>query len=279
MFLGIDVGGTKVRIGEVDKGRVINPFSESTQKKDIPNQIIRLINKFDIEKIKACGIAIAGQIKDGIVLFSPNIKEIKNLNLYKILKRRFDFPIFIENDCNCQTIGEYRYGAGRGTNTMVGVFIGTGIGGGIIIQGRLVGGSEIGHMVIDINGERCGCGKMGCFEALASGIALLRYAKEAGFPDGSASYIAKQAKEGNQKAEDIIKTLGNFISIGTTNLVNILNPDAVILGGGVISAIPLLVNMIKQSVQNQALFPCLIKKASLGPNSGIIGAASLSCKL
>lgn len=275
MFLGIDVGGTKIRIGEVDRGRVINAFSEKTEGKDIPHQIIRLINKFNIENIEAIGIGIAGQVKDGIILSSPNIKEIKNLNLYKILKEAFNFPIFIENDCKCQTLGEYKYGAAKGLDNVIGIFIGTGIGGGIIIDGRLVKGGEIGHMAISLSGERCGCGRIGCFETFASGISLLRYAKEAGFQDGSASCVKNIAKNGDKKAQDIIKNLGNLIGIGTTNIVNIFNPQAIILGGGVILHLPELINMVRAYVKQWALFPCLIKKARLNQDAGIIGAASL----
>ncbi|MEW6102705.1 MAG: ROK family protein [bacterium] len=277
MQLGIDIGATKTRIGEIDEARIIKAYQEKTEKEKIASQIISLINRSDISKIKAIGIAIAGQIKDGIILSSPNI-GIKNLNLYKILKEHFNIPCIIENDCNCQTMGEYIYGAGKGIKTLIGIFIGTGIGGGIIIDGRLIKGSEIGHIVIDINGAKCGCGRKGCFEAIASGIALERYAKEAGFKEGSASFIEKEARAGNKKAGDLIENLGNFIGIGTTNLINILNPDAVILGGGVIEGCSGLVEIVRQFVKKGALFPCIIKKASLGSNSGIIGSAFLAKK-
>ncbi|MEW6481558.1 MAG: ROK family protein [bacterium] len=275
MQIGIDIGATKARIGEIEEGKVIRAFEEKTEKGDIANQIIKLINRFDLLKADGIGIGIAGQIKNGVVISSPNI-GIKNLNLYKILKENFNLPFIIENDSNCQTMGEYIYGAGKGRKNIIGIFIGTGIGGGIIIDGKLIKGSEIGHIVIDINGAKCGCGRMGCFEALASGIALKRYTKEAGFKDGSASFIAKEAKSGEKKAQDIIRRLGVLIGIGTTNLINILNPEAVILGGGVIEGLPELVDIVRQFVKKEALFPCIIKKAELGNDSGIIGSGFLA---
>ncbi len=275
MFLGIDIGAGKIRIGKVRKGKVIEVYEEKTEKENIPNQVISLINKFDISKIKAVGIGIAGQIKNGLVTKSPNI-PIKNLMLGKTLRKKCDIPFFIENDSNCQTIGEYKYGAGRGAKNIIGIFVGTGIGGGIIINERLIPCSEIGHMVIDIEGERCGCKRLGCFEALASGIALKRYAKEAGFKEGSASYIAKERENGNEKARNIIKKCGNLIGIGTTNLINILNPEVVILGGGVIAALPELIEIAKEVVEKEALFRCEILKASLGKDSGIIGASQMA---
>ncbi|MEW6007906.1 MAG: ROK family protein [bacterium] len=275
MQIGIDIGATKTRIGEIEEGKAIRVFEKKTEKENITNQIIKLINRFDPSKAEGIGIGIAGQIKNGIVISSPNI-GIKKLNLYKILKENFNLPFIIENDSNCQTMGEYIYGAGKGIKNIIGIFIGTGIGGGIIIDGKLIKGSEIGHMVIDIKGERCGCKREGCFEALASGIALKRYAKEAGFKDGSASFIAKEAKSGEKKAQGIIKRLGILIGIGTTNLINILNPEAVILGGGVIEGLPELVDIVRQFVKKEALFPCIIKKAELRNDSGIIGSGFLA---
>ncbi|MEW6680409.1 MAG: ROK family protein, partial [bacterium] len=148
MQIGIDIGATKTRIGEIEEGKVIRAFEKKTEKGNIANQIIKLINRFDLSKADGIGIGIAGQIKNGVVISSPNI-GIKNLNLYKILKENFNLPFIIENDSNCQTMGEYIYGAGKGMKNIIGIFIGTGIGGGIIIGGKLIKGSEIGHIVID----------------------------------------------------------------------------------------------------------------------------------
>jgi len=278
MLLGIDVGATKLRIGIINKRRVIEAFEEKTERENLLGQIIALINKFDISRIKAIGIGIAGKIKDGIVISSPNI-GLKNFNLYKPLKERLHLPIIIENDANCQAISENMYGSARGIKNMIGIFIGTGIGGGIIINGRLIRNSEIGHITIDIDGERCGCGRLGCFEAYASGIALERYAKELGLSCGSASSVSKEAKGGNQKAKDIIKRLGRLIGIGTTNLINTLNPDTVVLGGGVVSQLPELIGIVNEFVKNEAMFPCPIKMASLGRDSGIIGASIFASKI
>ncbi|HAW49380.1 TPA: hypothetical protein DCX16_00280 [bacterium] len=256
MKIGIDIGATKIRVGEVFDGKVGRVFEEKTERKDIPSQVIRLINKFNYSKIDGIGIGIAGQIepREGTIIFSPNIR-IRNLKLGSILKERLETPISIDNDCRCQTLGEYKYGAGKGKNTLIGVFIGTGIGGGIIIDGKLVHGhsfmaSEIGHMVIDIDGPLCGCGRKGCFEALAGGI-----------------YLKKTRKTNDE--------LGRIIGIGVTNLANIINPECVVLGGGVIDGIPELVDIVKTVVYNETFSPPDIQKAILGKNSGIIGAVCL----
>ncbi|MFH1390361.1 MAG: ROK family protein [Candidatus Margulisiibacteriota bacterium] len=196
----------------------------------------------------------------------------------KILEKEFSRPVFIDNDANCAALAEARFGAGVGRRHFIYITVSTGIGGGIIINGQLYRGAngsagEFGHMIIDSQGLTCGCGNVGCFEAMASGTAVR---KRAGM-DGASVELA--ARQGDKKALAVINETAHYLAIGISNLVNIFNPELVILGGGVSKMRELLLNPVRKEFKKYALYlpakSVKIVRAKLGTNAGILGAAAL----
>ncbi len=206
--------------------------------------------------------------------------------------------MFIDNDANLACLGEYLYGAGQGADNLVCLTFGTGIGGGIIINGQLYRGScgsagELGHSVIQIEGPECSCRRLGCYEEIASGRALGRLAADmakeidkslveevlAGGTKITGEMIGKAAEQDRLFAKMVVEEYANYVSIGVINYVNIFNPDKVILGGGVMDSGQEILNVVKKRVLDEALPPnnsCAeIVKANLGSNAGILGAAGL----
>ena len=307
--VGVDIGGTNLRCGIFGSGgkpesdiRISMP--EAPDVNFISKNIKKFIDGNGKYNIKTVGIGIAGQIdpESGNVIFSPNLKW-REVPLKKKLEEELGLSnIIVTNDLTAITYGEWKYGAGKGFDNLICIFVGTGIGSGIILNGGLYAGcfnsaGEIGHTRIVSGGRKCTCGNYGCLEAYAGGhsiasIAMERaYADRHGFQDIisksggsiesiSAKSIAKAYKAGYKEAVRLIDETGEYLSDGITSAVNLLSPCAVILGGGVLDGIPELFDAVKTKTLKRSLKASAsnlkILKSVLGEDAGIIGAAALA---
>ena len=273
---------------------------------NILNRIKKLINEcFTFAKaneleIVSIGMGCPGLIDstNGIVRFSPNLPSWNNVEIGKIMSEEFNIPVFIDNDVRVATLGEYNFGAGKGYKNILCITVGTGVGGGIILNGELQRGltqsmGEIGHITLKKDGPLCGCGNYGCLEALASSTAIIRETKEVlkqgkseimsnMVEQGSqinAYLVTQAAKQGDPEAQRIMNETGEWVGIGLSTVINLLNPEIIIIGGGVSLAGDVLFNPIKETINKRALkIPGSFVKvvpAQLGDSAGMIGASTL----
>jgi glucokinase len=288
MIIGIDLGGTKIA------GVLITPSGEILTDIQVPTEAskgkervlrnikkaIRLLYHEHRQEVSSIGIGAPGPIlyEKGIIVEAPNLPGWKRVNLRKILEREFKIPVNLDNDANCAALAEARFGAGKKARNFIYITVSTGIGGGIVINKNLYRGTigaagEIGHMIIDPHGPQCGCGNFGCLEALASGSALKRMTGM----DPLAVELA--ARQGNKKALRAIKEIAHYLAIGIANLVNIFNPELVIIGGGLSNMRELLLVPIRQEFKKYAMTlsarSVRIVRARLGTKAGALGAAAL----
>lgn len=310
--IGIDIGGTNVKIAIVDsKGKIAFSESASTRAemgyeftiRNIINLIKDSLTKSEvsIKQVGSIGVGCPGQIDsvNGIVRALPNIPGWINVPLAKILKDEFSLPVKIDNDVRVATLGEYKFGAGKGYDNLICITVGTGIGSGIIIDGRLVRGAglaagEIGHVIVqEHNGEICGCGGNGCVEAVASGPAIVKQAelylmtgKSTKFKEIAAGspitpeIVAEAALQGDSVALRIFEKTGYWIGIALSSVINFLNPEVIIVGGGVAQAGDLLLDPIRETINKRAMkFAASTVKiipAQLGNSAGVVGASLLA---
>ncbi|MCK4352791.1 ROK family protein [candidate division WOR-3 bacterium] len=308
-IVGIDVGGTYIKSGVVGTNSIrasIPPAVQSfkslvIQPKDIVKQIIEIVKTLNPE---ALGIGIAGLVDKGIIYSSPNLPQIKNLKLKEILESKLHIPVSVANDADMVALGEWKYGAGKGTHNLLLLTLGTGVGGGLIINDKLYTGSgfagEVGHITIDPDGPLCGCGNYGCLETFVGSKYLTKRAlqeiksgiktslsRQIRHPplaetDGQAKYsnitpevISKEAYKGDSFAKSIIETAGHYLGIGIASLCAILDPDKVIIGGGISKAGEILFAKIREEI-NLRLYSrkdIEILPTSLGDKAGISGSA------
>ena len=309
--LGIDLGGTNIVAGVVDENlRVIAKGKVKTNSPRPANEIADDMAKacfiacenagIAIDDISACGIGSPGAIDpiSGVVVRANNLK-FDNVPLAAMLKERTGVDFYIENDANAAAYGEFLAGSGRGVNDCVAVTLGTGVGGGIIIGGKLFSGSnyaggELGHMVIKFDGEPCSCGRTGCWESYASATALIRQTKAAmekdkdsvmwQLADGKLENVNGRIafdgmRKGDKTACEVVSTYEKYVAIGLANIINIFQPQKICIGGGISNEKETLINPIIDFV-NQEVYanmgkPCQILPAELGNDAGIIGAAQL----
>jgi len=256
-----------------------------------------------LKQVAGIGIGAPGAVDfaSGTVIFAPNLEGWKDVPLKKQLEKLLGVPVFVENDCNISMLGVYVSELKSKPRHAVGIFVGTGIGGGLIINGELYSGfghtaGEIGHMVVDVNGPKCGCGNKGCFEALASRTAIFQQIK-AGVKDGQKTQLTemlgddlsdlrsndlrKAIRRGDKFVERIVEVAAEYIGIATANLINILNPEVVVLGGGVIEALADEVMSVVVETANDYAMPGTMKgveiiASKLGDSAGITGGAVLA---
>lgn len=305
--IGVDIGGTKILVAAVHPNGAIIAQERLAVQDPAPQILIQEILEA-IEKLKAktkspflsIGIGIAGQIKpeEGIVAFAPNLEGWHDVPVKQMINERLDLPVALVNDVRAAAYGEWLYGAGKNCSDFVCLFIGTGIGGGIFSGNRLLTGTsntagELGHMTLDLNGPLCTCGNRGCLEALASGWALTRDAREGiqkdrrrgrvllqladAIPQVNTYHILRAAKEGDPLSVEIVQNALDAIAAGCVNIVNVFNPQKLILGGGLGLALPGLAAYVSQRVQKYALKtaskPLSVLEAHLGAEANVIGAA------
>ena len=246
MILSFDIGGTKIAYGLVKEGKIFNYqkvfWPKPLTKEKFIQKIIEIISQSKIQSLnfRVITLGVAGQVnfKEGSVILSPNIsKKREKVFLKKILEEKFKLPVFLDNDANCFTLGEAIFGKGKKENFIIGLTVGSGIGGGIVIDKKIIRGKdgfagEFGHLILEIGGRKCLCGRRGCFEAYGSGRAMKEIYFEIFKKDKTTFEIEKDFYEKKPEAVFIVNEIARWLAIGIANLVNILNPDLVILGGG-----------------------------------------------
>jgi glucokinase len=314
--VGVDLGGTKILSGVFTHSlECVGVTKLSTKpQRGVDNVIERIarcaqdaVDEADLSMKQVAGIGIgapgAVDFEAGSVIFAPNMEGWKDVPLKKELEKQLGVPVFVENDCNIAALGVYVAELKSKPKHMVGMFVGTGIGGGLIIDGELYSGfghtaGEVGHMVLEVSGPKCGCGNKGCLEALASRTAIFQQIKS-GIKDGEKTLLTemlgddledlrsgdlrKAIRRGDKFVDRVIEGAAEYIGIATANLVNILNPEVVVLGGGVIEALAdemmgVIVETAKDYAMPGAMKGVEIVASRLGDNAGITGGAVLARK-
>jgi len=312
--VGVDLGGTKILAGVFDASLecVGSAKLSTTAQRGLESVLERIeravrdtVDEADlgIKQVSAVGIGAPGAVDfdNGTVIFAPNLEGWKDVALKKELEKHLGIPVFVENDGNIAMLGVHVAELKAKPRHAVGIFVGTGIGGGLILNGELHRGfnhtaGEIGHMVIDVNGPKCGCGNRGCFEALASRTAIFQRIK-AGIKEGEKTTLTetlgdnledlrsgdlrKAIRRGDKFVVKVIEQAAEYIGIGVANLVNIFGPEVVVLGGGVMEALAdemtaVIVKTAKEHAMPGTMKNVEIVASKLGDNAGITGAAVLA---
>jgi glucokinase len=312
--IGIDLGGTKILATVVDaEGRIVAEAKQKTQPEEGPDAVIErmasaaqeAVSRASVRwrEVRGAGIGAPGPIDPGagMVYHPPNLPGWEAVALGPRLSQALDVPVHLENDVNLGTLGEYAHGAGRGTRDMVGIFVGTGVGGGLILDGKLRSGfrhaaGEVGHMVVLAGGPVCGCGRRGCLEALASRTAIerdIRLGLEAGREsllstltrNGTerltSGTLAKAYRAGDPLVTEVIGRAQWYLGLLTASIVNMIDPEMVVFGGGVAEALgedllaPIRVTAREYFIQRTDADKVRIVLAELGDHAVAIGAAVL----
>lgn len=311
LIIGVDLGGTQIRAALADEeGRILRRTSCLTLAKErlepvigrIEGAIYEVMGSTDRGQVQGIGVVAPGPLDPwkGIIMDAPNLPGWKNVPLKDLMGEEFGLPVFVGNDANLAALAEQRFGAGQGVADLIYITVSTGIGGGIIAHNRLLLGAqgfaaEVGHQTIEAHGPRCNCGNIGCLEALAAGPAIARRAREL-IKDGTETAITElvggdldriTAKEVNQAAQagdpmaiEIFRQAGFYIGIGVVNLLHILNPSLIVIGGSVAKAGDLLFEPIRATVRERAMGSYYwentpILPATLGDDVGLLGAVAL----
>ncbi|MBU3933562.1 MAG: ROK family protein [Candidatus Omnitrophica bacterium] len=308
-LIGVDIGGTKtsVSLGNFRGKVLIRRVFPSEGVKATLSQIKRIIRAYlarydrDLKRTKGIGVSCPGPLdfKKGLLITSPNMPTWRNVPLKRIFSRSFTLPVAVDNDANCAALAEKTFGAGKGVNSLFYYTVSTGIGGGLIINGEIFHGAsndagEIGHSVVLPEGPKCNCGKRGCLEALASGTAIARIARErarrnslilklAGKrKDINAGIVAQAALKGDKLARAIYEQAAFYLGLSITNVIQIINPEMIVIGGGVAKAGPILFRPLVKTVRAytwpRPYRSCKIVPAKLKDAVGDLGAISLLLK-
>lgn len=312
-IVGVDLGGTKILAGVFTPQLKLLQSAKLSTKADrgfeaVVERIARCVRDavdeadLSLKQVKALGIGAPGAVdpETGEVIFAPNL-DWKDAPLKKELEKLLDVPVFAENDTNLCTLGVHEVELKGKPKHMIGLFLGTGIGGGLIIDGKLYGGfnrtaGEVGHMVIEVGGPECGCGNRGCFEALASRTAIFKRIQHAikegektlltemlgsNLADMKSGDLRKAIRRGDKLVEKVIEEAAEYTGIAVANLINILNPEVVVLGGGVIDAMEdEMMAIIVETAFDYAMAGTTkgieIIPSKLGDHAGITGGAVLA---
>jgi len=312
-YIGVDLGGTNIAVGLVDEiGNIFSKNSVPTHSereyseiiKDMATLILDLINKegLKIEDFQSIGVGSPGvpNCSEGEIVYASNIK-FRNVPLRKELQKYINLPVYVNNDANVAAYAESVKGAAKGAKCAVAITLGTGIGSGIVVDGKIFSGfnnaaSELGHMVVEMDGEQCGCGRRGCWELYASATACIRQTKKVAsenpqslinkLVDGDLNKIDAKiafdaAKRGDIAGQKIVDQYIKYIGEGLANIVNIFQPEVIVIGGGVCKEGEFLLAPLRKHIEENTFAPshnikiAELKVAQMGNDAGIVGAAML----
>ena len=295
--IGIDLGATRLKMAVVDeKGKCFYRREVGTLFRSdraalidsIVSNVKDIIETSTIKKrnISGIGIGVPGPVdsKKGVVRYFPNIKGWERVPLKSILEKRLSLKVALDNDVNAMTLGEYRFGAGKGAENLVCLTLGTGVGGGIIINSEIYRGStmcagEIGHVPLNERGPRCNCRGIACLERYIGNRYILYRAKKVFGKNITLERLDDLARKGNKKAISIWEDVGRKLAVALAGVVNLLNPDIIVIGGGVSNAGELIFRPLRKELKARAMRDqarhVKIVRAKLGDDAGIIGASLL----
>jgi glucokinase len=294
--LGLDIGGTKIAAGVVDPdggvhGFVVTPTEVERGPQDGTRRLFELGRRAVAEsgialaEISGVGIGCGGPLDsaNGVLIAPLHLPGWEDLRIVEFATAAFDRPAVLDNDATACAAGEHRYGAGRGARNMVYLTISTGVGGGVVIDGRLHrgrsgNGGELGHVTVDWRGRECrGCGRRGCLEAYASGTSIAERAQEAGINDATAAEVAAAARAGDPIATKVWEETCEALACGITSIANLFEPQIVVLGGGVVRTGEQLLAPVRALVVDQVCGPRVdVVQTALGDAVGVVGAAAIA---
>jgi glucokinase len=308
LVFAVDLGGTHLRIALIDaSGRIHQQSKQPTPKGDSPHCVVDALvaaaGKWSDNggpPIVAASIMVPGTVdtKNATVVQAPNLPSLSNFSLKAVLEDRLGWPVLVENDANAAAVGEMWFGAARGCRDVVSVTLGTGVGGGVILDGHLWRGAhgsagEIGHTTVDpFSGLQCKCGNVGCLELFASATAIVRMTREGlpRFPDSvlnrrelTAAVVYDAGRAGDELALNVFEKFGTYLGVGLANLVNIIDPEIIVIAGGVVNGWDLFSSHTQREVEQRAVRVTAeqvkIAAAQCGDNAGLLGAARLAFEI
>lgn len=312
--IGMDLGGTKILAAVVDpEGRILAEVKSATRAEEGPDAVIQRmartaqkaarLSSIDWTQVAGIGVGAPGPMdpEKGVVYTPPNLPGWDKIALAPRLTKALEVPVYLENDVNLGTLGEYALGAGQGVKDMVGIFVGTGVGGGLILDGKLRGGfrhaaGELGHMIVMADGPVCGCGKRGCLESVTSRTAIerdIRLGIAAGRKSTVANLIreekrltsgvlARALRRGDPLVTEVVGRAQWYLGLAAASIVNILDPESVVFGGGIVEALgkeflaPIRTVARQYYIQKAGAGRVRIVSAKLGDHAGVLGAAVLA---
>jgi len=305
LVVAADLGGTHLRVALINKkGKIHSQIKQQSPKGDSPNCVVdalmasaRECGRGAESRIVAASIMVPGTVDKGnaVVVRAPNLPCLDNFELKAALQQKLGWHVVLENDANAAAVGEMWLGAARGCRDIICITLGTGVGGGVILDGKLWRGAqgsagEIGHTTVEPFGSlKCKCGNTGCLEMFASATAIVRMAREglSDFPDSllaegdlTAQRVYEVGLEGDQLALEVFKRVGTYLGVGVANLINLFNPEIIVIGGGVANGWDLFEKYIHEQVSERAFGSqqanVKIVPAQCGDNAGLLGAARLA---
>src|SRR6185437_15588107 len=304
LVFAVDLGGTHLRVALVDDtGRILKQIKQETPKGDAAECVVAALvdaaQNWDSYKgaVVAASIMVPGAVDrdKAVVLQAPNLPSLVNYPFKSELQERLGWPVFLENDANAAAVGEMWLGAARGCQDVVSVTLGTGVGGGVILDGKVWRGAhgsagEIGHTTVDpFSGLKCKCGNTGCLELFASATAIVRMTREslASFPSSrlkseglTAEKVYEAGRNGDELALAVFRRFGMYLGIGLANLINLIDPQVIVLAGGAVNGWDLFAPEMYRQVGERAFRATAqqvkIARAECGDNAGLLGAARLA---
>jgi glucokinase len=302
LVFAVDLGGTYLRVALVgSSGKIHEQLKQRTPKGDSPECVVEALvsaaKSWDVGSIVAASIMVPGTVdnQNAVVIQAPNLPSLTNFPLKAVLEERLGWPVVLENDANAAAVGEMWLGAARGCRDVVSVTLGTGVGGGVILDGELWRGAhgsagEIGHTTVDpFAGLKCKCGNTGCLELFASATAIVRMTNEqlSQFPRTSlqsggltAEKVYEAGRKGDELALIVFKRFGTYLGIGLANLINIVDPEIIVIAGGAVNGWDLFATYMQREVEERAVRATAqqvkIAPAECGDNAGLLGAARLA---
>jgi glucokinase len=279
-ILGIDAGSTNIKSGWIREGEINDFKNVPVNSEGVVSELIEIIRSYEEDDGSIIGVGFPGFINEGKVHSPPNLPSVHEVDLQKRLRDETHHHVYVFNDANAYILGETLFGAGRGNRIVLGLTLGTGIGGGFVVDGEVYTGSrgfasEFGHMVLDPNGPLCHCGKKGCFEAFVGSYGITGNYKILSGKQCTVKEIFDKAMGGEEAALEVLNKFGFYLSIGIKNLVEALDPDIVVLGGGMSKSGNFILELIEANkpVSSRPFEDVRIVIGELPDKAGAIGAA------